>query len=374
LPFSAVDAIYPAIEHTKKQLFQPFRFGQWARLAVVGLLAGELGSGGGCNTNNFNFNQHQGGAHHFMDPGLSGIGLSGIDPALLAGVIGVLVISGLILGIVLMYISSVMRFILFDSVMAKECHIREGWSRRQGPGLRYFLWKLAYLFVMLAGLVVLLGIPAGFAFTAGWLKEPKEHVAPLVLGGILVFFALMIFVFVLALIFVLTKDFVVPQMALEDIGVMEGWRRLWPMMKAEKGRYTGYVGMKIVMAIGAGIVVGIASVILGLIIAIPTVGLSIVAVITGKTAGLTWNAYTITLAVVVGCVLLAGFLYVIALVSVPVVVFFPAYSIYFFAARYPALSAVLYPRPPAPATPPPAVSSPPPYEPPPLPPTPEPIG
>jgi hypothetical protein len=370
LPFSAVDAIYPAFEHTKKQLFQPFRFGQWARLAVVGLLAGELGSSGGCNRNNFNLNQYPGAARHFMDPG------SGIDPALLAGVIAVLVIAGLVLGIVLMYISSVMRFILFDSVMAKECHIREGWGRRQGPGLRYFLWKLIYLLVTLAGLTVLVGIPAGFAFAAGWLKTPKEHLAPLVLGGILVFFALMIFVLVLAVIFVLTKDFVVPQMALENIGVMEGWQRLWPMIKAEKGRYAGYIGMKIVMAIAAGIVVGIAALILGLIIAIPTVGLSIIAVITGKTAGLTWNAYTITLAVVVGCVLLAGFLYVIALISVPVIVFFPAYSIYFLAARYPALSAVLYPAPPAPAASqvPPAASSPPPYEPPPLPPAPEPIG
>jgi hypothetical protein len=367
VPFSAVDAIYPALEHTKKQLFQRFRFGQWTRLAVVGLLAGELGSSGGCNGNNFNWNQQHGGARHFIDPGFSGV-----DPALLAGLIAVLVIAGLVVGIVLMYISSVMRFILFDSVMAKECHIREGWSHRQGPGLRFFLWKLIYLLVTLAGLTVLLGIPAGFAFAAGWLKAPKEHVIPLVLGGILVFFALMIFVLVLAVVFVLTKDFVVPQMALEGIGVMEGWRRLWWMMKAEKARYAGYIGMKIVMAIAAGIVVGIAALILGLIIAIPTVGLSIIAIITGKTAGLTWNAYTITLAVVVGCVLLAGFLYVIALISVPVIVFFPAYSIYFFAARYPALSAVLYPAPAAPQVPP-GATSPPPYEPPPLPPAPEPI-
>jgi hypothetical protein len=367
LQFSAVDAITPAFEHTKKQLFQPFRLGQWTRLALVGLLAGELGSSGGCNTHNFNLNQHPGATHP---------GWSGIEPGLLFGLIAVLVIAGLVVGIVFMYISSVMRFILFDSVMAKECHIREGWNRRQGPGLRYFLWKLLYLLVTLAGVAVLVGIPAAFAFTAGWFKEPKEHMAPLVLGGILLFFALLIFVFVLALIFVLTKDFVVPQMALEDIGVMEGWRRLWSMIKAEKGGYAAYIGMKIVMAIGAGIVVGIATVILGFIIAIPTVGLSILAVITGKSAGLTWNAYTITVAVVVGCVLLAFFLYVIALISVPVIVFFPAYSIYFFAARYPALSAVLYPRPPAPAIPqvPPGAASPPPFQPPPLPPTPEPIG
>jgi hypothetical protein len=371
LPLSAVDAITPAFEHSKRQLFQPFRFGQWTRLAVVGLLAGELGSGGGFNSHNFNLNQHQGTTRHFMDPGWLGI-----DPTLLVGLIAVLVIAGLVLGVVLMYISSVMRFILFDSVMAKECHIREGWSRRQGPGLRYFLWKLIYLLVTVSGLIVLVGIPAGFALALGWFREPKEHMVPLVLVGILVFFALLFFLFILALIFVLTKDFVVPQMALEDIGVVEGWRRLWWMIKAEKGAYAGYIGMKIVMAIGAGIVVGIATVILGLIIAIPTVLLSILAVVTGKTAGLTWNAYTITLAVVVGCILLAGFLYVISLISVPVIVFFPASSIYFFAARYPALSAALYPAPPAAAAPqvPPGAAPPPPYEPPPLPPMPEPIG
>jgi hypothetical protein len=129
------------------------------------------------------------------------------------------------------------------------------------------------------------------------------------------------------------------------------------------------------MAIGAGIVVGIATLILGLIIAIPTAALSIIAILTGKSAGLTWNVYTITLAVVVGCILLAIFFYLIALISVPVMVFFPAYSIYFFGSRYPALSRVLYPAPPAPPAPPQIPSgAAPPYQPPPLPPTPEPIG
>ncbi|MFZ0762063.1 MAG: hypothetical protein WAM69_19105 [Candidatus Sulfotelmatobacter sp.] len=370
MTFSAVNAIYPAIEHTKKQLFQPFRLAQWTKLALVGLLAGELGSSGGCNRSTFNLNHHPWGTRYFVDSGWSGI-----DPALLAGLIAVLVVTALVLGIILIYISSVMRFILFDSIMAKECRIRLGWSRRQGPGLRYFLWKLAYLAVTLGGLTVLVGIPAGLAFAAGWLKQPREHVVPLVLGGILVFFAVLIFFLAVAVIFVLTKDFVIPQMALENIGVMEGWRRLWWMIKSEKGGYAAYIGMKIVMAIGAGILVGIATLILGVIIAIPTALLSILTIITGKTAGLTWNVYTITLAVVVGCILLAGFLYVIALISVPVIVFFPAYSIYFFAARYPALSAALYP-PPAPAAPQglPGATPPRPPEPPPLPPAPEPTG
>jgi hypothetical protein len=75
---------------------------------------------------------------------------------------------------------------------------------------------------------------------------------------------------------------------------------------------------------------------------------------------------------VAGCVLLVIFLLVTSLISVPAIVFFPAYSMHFFAARYPALHAVLYPVPPAPQIPPGPPS--PPYEPPPLPPSPEPAG
>jgi hypothetical protein len=366
LPISAVDTISLALEHTKQQLFKPFRFGQWARLAVVGLLAGGLGSGG-FNGSNFNF-PHQGGASPRVFPS----GLSGIDPMLLAVLIAVLVFAALIFGIIMMYVSSVMRFVLFDSVLAKQCRIRQGWSRRQGAGWRYFLWQLLYLLVLFGGFVLLVGIPLVFAFAAGWLKSPKEHLLPLVLGGIILFFVLLTFFVAMTVIFALTKDFVVPQMALEEISAFEGWRRLWPIIKAEKGGFAAYIGMKIVMAIGAGIVVGIATLILGLIIAIPTVGLSILAVLTGKSAGLTWNVYTITLAVVVGSILLAIFLYLIALISVPVIVFFPAYAIYFFAARYPWLSAALYPAPPAPPQIPQGAV--PPYEPPPLPPAVEPIG
>lgn len=344
MPLSAIDAIPLAFQHTKRQLIQPFRFWQWTRLAIVGLLAGEMGSGGSFNfPSNFNFPHQPGSSRHFLASGLPDI-----DPALLGGLITVLFIAGLVFFFLFLYISSVMRFILFDSVIQKECHIRSGWSRRQSPGWKYFLWHLGLMLVTLFAMVVLVGIPAAFAFAMGWFNPPSAHVLPLVLGGILLFFVLVACFITLAVVGVLTKDFVVPQMALEGIGAMEGWRRLWAMMQVEKSAYAIYIGMKIVLAIGAGIIVGIVSLILGLIIAIPTIGFGIIAVITGKTAGLTWNAYTITVAIVVGCVLFAIFMYLISLISVPAIVFFPAYSIYFFAPRYRALSLVLYPPPPAP--------------------------
>lgn len=346
MPISAVDTIPFAFQHTKRQLFQPFRFGQWVRLAVVGLLAGEMGSSGSFNFPT-SFPRQTGPSRHFLQQDWPKI-----DPTILGGLIAVLFVAGFVFVIVMMYVSSVMRFILFDSVLAKECHIRQGWGRRQGPAWKYFLWQLGFMLATLGGIVVLLGIPAAFALAMGWFNPPREHILALVLSGVVVFFLVFLFFVIVAVVHVLTKDFVVPQMALEDIGAVDGWRRLWPMIQLEQSGYAAYVGMKIVLAIGAGIVIGIASLILGLIVAIPTVLLGIVAVLTGKTAGLTWNVYTITIAIVVGCILVAVFLFLTSLIAVPAIVFFPAYAIYFFAARYRPLSLVLYPPPPPQVSPP----------------------
>jgi hypothetical protein len=224
-------------------------------------------------------------------------------------------------------------------------------------------WQLLLFAVMIGGMTILVGIPAAIAFALGWLKNPHQHIVPLVLGGIVLFFIFFAFLVSMLIVAVLTKDFVVPQMALEDIGAFEGWRRLWAGVKADKGNYAAYLGMKILMALGAAMVLGIVSFIVILLLAIPLGGIGLIAVITGKTAGLTWNAYTITLAVIAGAFLITIILYALALISVPVIVFFPAYSIHFFASRYRPLDAVLHPAPPAPQIPP--LPEP---EPPPLPP------
>jgi hypothetical protein len=358
VPISAIDCISLAFEHTKRQLFKPFRFGQWVRLAIVGLLAGELGSGGGGN-----FNAPPKSGQQGSIPALGEI-FHKIDPAILASLITILVITAIVFIVVMAYISSVMRFILFDSVLTRECHIRAGWSRRQEHGWKYFLWQLGLLLASFAGMVVLVGGPAAFAFGMGWFQTPRAHIAPLVMTGIFVLILFAGFMIGMALIHVLTKDFVIPQMAFEGIGALEAWRRLWPMLQAETKGYAIYVGMKIVLSIVAGIAIGIVGLVIGLILAIPLIGAVVAAVIAAKSAGLTWNVLTITAAVVAGCVLVLIFFLLISLITVPVIVFFPAYSIYFFAARYRPLSVALYS--PAPQTLVPQ-GTPPPFTPPPLP-------
>ncbi len=359
MPISAIDAISPAFQHTRQQLFQPLHIGQWARIALVGFLAGELTSGGGCNGIQFPGNTP--GARHFAGPSLPNI-----DPGTLAGLIAFLIVFGILLWFLLIYLNSVMRFILFDTVIAKSCQIRRGWNLRQGPGQRYFLWQLLFFIAVPLGLALLIGVPAIFALAMGWFKEPKQHLVGLILGGMALFFLFFAAVIAWMVVHVLTKDFVVPQMALEDISAFEGWRRLLPQLKSEKGSYAGYVVMKIVMTLGVAVVIGIITFIVILLVLIPVGGFGAIAVLGGKAAGLHWDLYTITVAVVVGCILLAFLLYMISLISVPAMVFFPAYSIYFFASRYPALDALLHPAPPLPTTPPPAA--------PPLPPEPQAIG
>jgi len=348
LPISAIDAIGPAFQHTRQQLLQPFRLAQWAKLALVGFLAGELTSGGCSGSGNFQVPTHTGSQRFFLSS------LPDIDPMMYAGLIAFLIVFGFVFYIVFLYVSSVMRFVLFDSVVARTCEIRRAWSRRLGPGLRYFLWQILLLFLMVVGLTILIGVPAAFAFAVGWLKSPDQHVIALVLGGMLLFLVVMAFLLLWIVVHVMTKDFVVPQMALENVNAFEGWRRLLPRMDSEKGAYAGYLGMKLVMTIAASVIVGIVTFIIVLILLIPVGGFGAVVVLAGKAAGLHWDAYTITLAVVAGSVVLAVLLYVIALVSVPAIVFFPAYSIYYFAGRYPLLDALLRPAayaPPAPVPP-----------------------
>lgn len=352
LPLSAIDAINPAFDHVRDQLVRRFRIGQWVRLAIVGLLAGEMGSSGGCNTNvnlpggKFPWPIHPQSVPHTANAFLPEAWTN--HPVLFGSGIAVLIVIGLALLVLLIYISSVMRFILFDSIVTKECHIRAGWARRKRPGFDLFVWRLLFMAVSWAVTLVFIGGPVAGAWALGWFVHPREHILRLVLAGLALLAVLFVFAIAAVVVQVMTKDFVVPQMALEGISAFEGWHRLWLWLKHDAGGYAGYVGMKVVLSIGASIAFAIVTGIAILVLLIPLGGAGLAAVLYGKAAGWSWNLHTIALAAVVGIIALAILIFVAAFISVPIVVFFPAYSIYFFAPRYAQLAGLLSPAPPPP--------------------------
>jgi hypothetical protein len=369
MPISAVDCVQPAIQHTRDQLFRPFRFGQWSRLALVGFLAAELHTSG-CNFNGFNFPVPQGQrrGQEFLAPPFPHI-----DPSHLAhfvALIAAIVLLAIILFFLFLYLNSVFRFILFDSVIRKRCSISEGWGLWHRAGRRYFLWQIVLLIAESLFMVFLIGGPLAVAALLGWFKDVQQHIGRTVLGAILLIGLVLVFVLLAAAVQLLAKDFLVPIMALEGVDFADGWSRLLALIRPEPGKYAVYLLLKIVLAIAAAILFGIITLIPILVLIVPAV----LAVFAGYKAGLAWNVTTVSLAIIFGTMLFALLLYLVALVSVPATVFFPAFSIYFFASRYPQLDALLHPAPP-PATPEsPALPESPPPEPPPLPPSPEPIG
>jgi hypothetical protein len=378
VPLSAVDCIQPALQHTREQLFTRFRFGQWLRLALVGILAAELHVGG-CNFNGLNFPIHQPRrpTQGWVPSSQLSLGWHSAIPSHISqhigqfvGLIVVGIFALIILGFVFLYISSVFRFILFDSVLRRHCSISEGWQKSHRAGGRFFLWQLVFQTIACLALAILIGLPLALALAAGWTTDIKQHIGRMIVGVVVFFGLFFIFGLTAVVVQLLAKDFLVPIMALENLDFADGWHRLLSIIRPEKGRFALYLLMKIVLSIAAAILFGIVA----LIPSVFVVGPAVVAVLAGKAAGLGWTVTTISLTIIFGTMLILLLVYLIALVSVPATVFFPAYALHFLASRYPTLDILLHPAPPPAAELPPVPELPPPFEAPPLSPSAEPIG
>jgi hypothetical protein len=382
LPVSAVDCVQPALQHAREQLFTRFRFGQWSRLALVGILAAELHVGG-CGFGNLG--SHLPSAHpkygsEFLPSSAMRSGLPDIVRAHISehiaqfiGLIVVGIFALIVLTTLFLYISSVFRFILFEAVLRRQCSIGEGWLKWRRAGGRFFLWQIVFQIAASLFFAILIGLPLALALAAGWTSDLREHIGRTIAGVILLGGLFIVFVLAAVVVQVLAKDFLVPIMALEDVDFADGWHRLLAMIRAEQGRYAIYLLLKVVLSIAAGILFSILAIIVALLVVILFVVIpGAAAFISGHAAGLEWNVSTISLAIIFGTLLLLLLIYLIAWVCVPATVFFPAYALHFLAARYPRLDALLNPAPAPPAQALPPIPAPPStFEPPPLPPAPE---
>lgn len=339
-PLSAIDAISPAFDRTKRELFRPFRWGFWLRIAVVALVTGEFYGSSGWGGMRFSLPSSR------RRPGYLLFGLLQPRWEFLKRYLP-WIILGLLLLFVLMvfwsYASSVFRFILFDSVLTDRCEIKEQWRQWRSQGMSFFLWRICFGLGVAVSFGILFGGGALVVISTGAFKNPRQHIALLVLGGLCALLVLIGLIIVAALIALFARDFVVPVMALEKVGVIEGWRRLIPMLGAEKKAYAGYVLMKIVLVVGSAILFGILTLIAVFLIFIPISIAGVGAYWFAKAEGMLWHFPAIAIAVVLGLMALAVILYVIAFISSPAMVFFQAYVIDFLGSRYPALGERLYP-------------------------------
>jgi hypothetical protein len=372
VPVSAVDCVQPALRHVRQQLFSKFRLGQWSRLALVGILAGELYVGG-CGVGNIGkVWRHSKPTQEFLPVSP----FPHMDPARVAqfaGLFAVIIFLAIVLFFVFLYINSVFRFILFDGVLRRECSIGDGWQRWRSAGRRYFLWQLVLAVSSSVFLGLLIGVPFMMIGVSGLTRDFPKNLAGMAGALILLVIIAVVCLLIVAVTKMLAKDFLVPIMALEDLDFADGWSRLIALLRADPGAYAVYVLLKLAMIVAAMLIFTMAAIIPILVVAIP----GALFIVAGAAAGMGWNPATITLVIVLGIPAFLILLYMIAMVGDPATVFFPAYAMYFFAARYPNLAALVYPAPLPPLEPAALETPPTPEMPPvvpPLSPNPEPIG
>src|SRR4051812_47177832 len=346
--FSPVDSFSPAIQRTTGLLFRPFRWSFYWRMAVAAFLTGELGGGGFHNIpSSFptDHGRHRGGSSQFLGslpwhlPGT----LNSVDWIIIGAAV---VFAFFAVVLIFLYIASIFRFILFDSVLTGTCSIRENWSRRQREGRKYFRWSLIVMAISFSLFIVIFGTPMLFAWSSGLFHNASQHILLLVLAGIVMIFLFIAFLLAAGAVHIISRDMLVPMFAFEDISIGEAWERVKQMITADRGGYASYYGMCILLAIAIGIIFGIIGLILMVILLIPIVLLGVVVVATLAATG--WNPVAILLGVLLAIVPVVLLMSVIALVYVPGVVFRQSYGMYFFGARYQPLTPYMYPPPPMP--------------------------
>jgi hypothetical protein len=351
---SAVEAINPAFERLKAMMFRPFRMKTWLKVGLIGWLAG-----GAASSANFNFNmpstpgQLPRGSGKSVEDFIRSLHLSDYIPLII-----ILAVIALAIAVAFVYLFCRFRFILLDSVLSTDANIERGWSRYGRQAHRYLAFWLIYTFITWSALFFIVVLPLWRAYKHGIFQSDDFLAAffrlllPIVLG-------VMAFAVVGAIVSSLANDFIVPMMALDDLPIGRAWAELKTAISGEPGAWAGYLGMKLLLSIAAGIITSMAAFAVGLIcllvLLIPGIVIGIVVAVVAKAMGPVGLVLGI-LAALIGIAALVALLFTIGLMATaPNAVFFAAYSLYFFGGRYPKLGAMLWPEPP-PVLPPPAAS------------------
>jgi len=249
LNVSVIDPIGPAIERVKTILFSPFDLGKWFVIGFCAWLAylgkgggGGGGPGGGRGGGTADVHEAFGQAKEFV--------LDNIHWIVPVAVIAVLV--GIILWLVLTWLSSRGRFMFLHCVAKNKAEIKVPWTKFRQHANSLFLFRIVLgligfaaigLPLLIAGLLIFMTIAGG-----------GPHVVP-VLGSVMIGFVVFVITIGFFLVHKFTMDFVVPIMSLHTTSCTAGWREFLGLLSVNKARFVLYILFQIVIAIAIGAII-----------------------------------------------------------------------------------------------------------------------
>jgi len=222
-----------AVKRTRQALFMPFDLNKWLVIGFNAFLAGladwNHGSGGTRGRDRMSFGE-------FLDfPRRAWAWLTSHPGWFLA--IGFIAVFILILGAVLLWLSSRGTFMFLDNVVRNKAEVGAPWRQYARAGDSLFLWRLVFSVVTLA-IFAAFGV-AFFATGAG--LYGRTRFSPLPIPWI----ALMAAVFLLLIavagyISLFLKDFVAPLMYKNGVAATQGWSLFLALFDRHPLVFIGY--------------------------------------------------------------------------------------------------------------------------------------
>jgi hypothetical protein len=346
--YSATVVISPAIERTKRYLFQPFRLGRFLKLTLVALL-----TEGGMASCNFGSSFPSNSSNKKLPPMQMPHWPQMHWPAMpiVISVVTAVLLMVLLIGLVLGYLLIRLRFAYFDCVLMEQDEIAPGWRRYHRQALRY----LGLSLLIAAGSWVFL-IPVGFGLyehfkpllqSLGSATPPNfADFLPLVGAGILLAVVLGLIAYVIQ---ALLGCFVLPRMAIEDATIRDALEDVWSDVQAEPGAFALFLLFRALLGFAATLIVVFGMFVVILILALIAVVVGLILKAISQTLLIVLGIPAVILVVLLGIPVMIG-------VGGTIATFQRNYSILFYAGRYRELALILWPPPvPAAPVPPPAV-------------------
>jgi hypothetical protein len=326
-----VEALSHAWDDLVPLLFRPFNARRWIKLSFVCLFLG-----GGTPT----------AAIHWALSILPGeIGVTDFFLrarhyiALNRGLIILAFVLGLGLVVTLLYLRSMLRFVLVEAVVKQEVSVRQSWKALRRFGHSYFFWLLGTLTVLGAAFTTIAVLT--FPYLSSARRAGTHNLAvSLVLMGILAFIVstgLMVGLFI-----TLTDDLVVPLVYAERSSLPAAWRKVGKAMRADPTAFLLYIVLRLVVSVAVSVAIlfflfpVLVSLFSGVIIGAALVVLAL------RLVGLAWawNPLTIFLGVSLLSLLTLLLFILLSVVGMPGQVFIQDYGVRFIGSRFPALGSL----------------------------------
>lgn len=329
MPMNIGDAITPALTHTSRVLFRPFALRKWLAMGLVSMLAGVGGGGNGHS----NWPTDKSGD---MDD----IGRSA--GAWIMEHLALIVVAAILLfavSLVFAWLGSVFKFVYLNQITRNPTAIREPFVRFIGAGTSYFLWEIVFSLVVTLAVVVLIALPVVLAFIA----ETSLVVRIIAVAwAVIVGLAIIVFASVTQ---IFARDFVLSTMFARGVKVMQAWRTVIAIIRANAGQSVLYLLLLMVISLVSTIGTFIALAFVGLAFLIPGGVLAVIGWAIWAASGQHWSPVLIGYAATMGLALVLAFSYTLVCALQPFLVFRRAYALVVLGQADPSLATI--PIPPA---------------------------